>query len=355
MSCENCIEEEPATTANDSSDPPTSTSGHETETVEPGTTDTTGPAATTSEATTGTSTGQGSDTEPETAGDTDSDGPMCNNGILEGDEECDDSDVGPDKPCLPGCILNVCGDGQLNPGIESCDEGDLNGVYGVMCSSECTVEGSEYCGDGELQPDLEDCEPGEIHEEFDVECEACFWSPYRIVFVTSLKFDGAMHNDQLPNNGKSGLALADLHCQQLADDAGLPGTYHAWLSDNNGTENHSDAADRIGGPGSTESFRMRNGGLVAQSWDALVADGPSKAILFTQWGVQIEDVTSRVWANTSKQGASLQDSDCSGWTGDTFFSLGSTGKTEPGEAWTNSGDNFPCDQLWHLYCFQGGE
>jgi len=280
---------------------------------------------------------------------------MCNNGILEGDEECDDSDVGPNKPCLPGCILNICGDGQLNPGEESCDEGPQNGEYGVMCSSECQFEGAEYCGDGVLQPELEDCEPGEVHDEFDIECEACIWTPYRVVFVSSLLFDGAMNNDDLSDNGKSGLALADHHCQQLADEAGLTGTYHAWLSDNNGTQNHSNAADRIGGPGSSESFRMRNGGIVAPSWDALVANGPSKEILFTEWGIQIEDVTSRVWANTSKQGLSLLDSDCTGWTGDTVLSQGSTGKTVTGTSWTNAGYNSPCDKPLHIYCFQGGE
>jgi len=353
-SCENCIPEEETTTstASDSSAPPTGTSGPETETVEPDLTET----STTSDPTTSstTTTGQDSDTEPDTTDSTDSDGPMCNNGILEGDEECDDSDVGMNKPCLPGCILNICGDGQLNPGMESCDEGELNGEYGVMCSAECEVEGAEFCGDGVLQPEQEDCEPGEVHDEFDVECEACFWSPYRIVFVTSLKFDGAMHNENLSNDDKSGLALADLHCQQLAEIASLPGTYHAWLSDNNGTENHSNAADRLGGPGSNTSFRMRNAGIVASSWDLLVANGPNKPITFTEEGVEIDDIPNGVWTNTNGLGNSFEGHDCLGWTNNTVMALGRTGETMEGPNWTNSLDT-ACSKKLRLYCFQGEE
>jgi len=280
---------------------------------------------------------------------------MCNNGILEGDEECDDENVGPNRPCLPGCILNICGDGQFNPGEESCDEGDLNGEYGVMCSSECQVEGAAFCGDGELQPAYEDCEPGDVHDEFDAECQACFWSPYRIVFVSSLKFDGAMHNAELSDDGKSGLALADLHCQQLADDAGLEGTFYAWLSDNNGIPNHSAAVDRIGGPDSDTSFQMRNGGMVAPSWGDLVADGPSKPIVSTQWGMQIDVIPSQVWTNTLGSGLPKTGGDCEGWTADTFNAIGDFGRTELGEGWTDSGESTTCSKTYHLYCFQGDD
>jgi len=342
--------------ANDSSDPPTSTAGPETETLEPETTETdTGPTTTADPTTSGTGTsGQSTGPEPDTIDPTNTDEPMCNNGILEGDEECDDENVGPNSPCLPGCILNVCGDGQLNPGEEGCDAGDQNGQYGVMCSSECQVEGAEFCGDGVLQPDQEDCEPGDVHDEFDAECEACFWSPYRIVFVSSIKFDGAMQNAELSNDGKSGLALADLHCQQLADLAGLEGNFFAWLSDNNAIPNHSNAAERIGGPDSTTSYQMRNGGMVAPSWEQLVANGPSKPIVLTEWGMQLDDAPSWVWTNTTLEGTVLSDADCNGWTADTILALGTAGETTTGPTWTEAG-NFPCDKQMNIYCFQGGD
>ncbi|MGB1277596.1 MAG: hypothetical protein ACPG77_17770, partial [Nannocystaceae bacterium] len=335
--------------ATDSSDP-TSTGGPESETFGPETTETDTSPATTADPTTSSSATSGQSTGPETdtSDTTDTEGPMCNNGILEGDEECDDENVGPNSPCLPGCLINVCGDGQLNPGVESCDQGDQNGQYGVMCSSECQVEGAEFCGDGVLQPDQEDCEPGDVHDEFDAECEACFWSPYKIVFVSSIKFDGAMQNAELPNDGKSGLALADLHCQQLANTAGLEGTFFAWLSDNNGIPNHSNAAERIGGPGSTTSYQMRNGGMVAPSWEQLVANGPSKPIVLTEWGMMLDQTPADIWSNTSSNGDSLMSLACSSWGDNTLFAAGTTGRTLSGLMWTTTGDSYTCDELLHL-------
>ena len=342
--------------ATDSSDP-TSTGGPESETFGPETTETDTSPATTADPTTSSSATSGQSTEPETdtSDTTDTDEAMCNNGILEGDEECDDENVGPNSPCLPGCLINVCGDGQLNPGVESCDQGDQNGQYGVMCSSECQVEGADFCGDGVLQPDHEDCEPGDVHDEFDVDCDACFWSPFRLVFVSSLVFDGTIHNAELPEDGKSGLALADLHCQQLADGAGLVGTFYAWLSDNNGIPNHSNAAERMDGPESETSFQMRNGGMVAPSWGALVANGPSKPVVLTEWGMPLADLPVRVWTNTGSEGESLMAPDCNGWTDNTFFSKGASGKTMLGSVWTQAEEDSLCDELLHLYCFQGAE
>ncbi len=279
--------------------------------------------------------------------------PACGNGIVEGDEECDSLSLSESGPCLPNCILNVCGDGFVHQDFEACDLGGQNGQYGVLCSEDCEFGGA-YCGDGVLQLDYEDCELGEIHDEFDVNCDTCSWGPYRVVFVTSVVFDGAMHTDSLPDEGKSGLALADLHCQQLADAAELEGSFYAWLSDNNGVQNFSNARDRIDGTNSGASYRMRNGGLVAPSWEALVADGPSKPIVFTEAGITINEIPNRVWTNTGTQGTSLEETDCNGWTASTLVTTGSTGKAGLSATWTNDA-NFPCQQFLHLYCFQGEE
>ncbi len=105
--------------ASDSSNPPTSTAGPETETfgetepdpstgsTDPDMTETTGTGSTS-----GDTTDADTSTTDETTEDTSSE-PMCNNGIVEGDEECDDMMVSFNGPCIPGCLLNTCGDGHI--------------------------------------------------------------------------------------------------------------------------------------------------------------------------------------------------------------------------------------------------
>src|SRR3989344_5972124 len=100
--------------------------------------------------------------------------PVCGDGTINGDEDCDDGAVDPDDTYLinsdddgicvidqertsASCKNNVCGDGYRY-GAEVCDDGSLNGVvcnanYGqacTYCSSQCqnvNVQGL-YCGDG---------------------------------------------------------------------------------------------------------------------------------------------------------------------------------------------------------------
>ncbi|MGB1275980.1 MAG: hypothetical protein ACPG77_09540, partial [Nannocystaceae bacterium] len=341
------------------SNPPTSTAGPETETLgetepdpstgstDPDPTESTGSGSTsgdTTDATTGTD---------ETTDDTSSE-PMCNNGIVEGDEECDNMDISFNGPCIPGCFHNICGDGHQHIGVEDCDEGNQNGMYGVMCGLDCQQGSAQFCGDGVTQEEYEDCEPGEVHDEFDIECEGCTWAGYRVVFVSSVEFDGAMHGGGLSDDGKSGVALADLHCQQLADAAELPGTYNAWLSDNNDIPGYSSAAERIGGANSEASYRMRNGGLVATSWNDLIANGPSKAIVFTEEGEPLDQVPSRIWSNTTPSGHSLGEFDCAGWTENSVLDAGSYGQTTTGPIWTDANANNLCTYKYRLYCFQGG-
>ncbi|MGB1013037.1 MAG: hypothetical protein ACPG4T_02800 [Nannocystaceae bacterium] len=342
--------------ASDSSDPPTSTAGPESgSSGENEPTTTTGELETTESSGTGATSGSTTNAETTTTGDTSTTGgAVCSNGVIEGDEECDNAQLSYNGPCLPGCFLNVCGDGHQNFEAESCDEGDQNGMYSVMCGPDCQLDGGQFCGDGLVQEAHEDCEPGEVHDEFDIECQDCVWTGYRIVFVTSVAFDGSMEGGGLDNeDGLSGVTLADYRCQQLANNEGLPGTYHAWLSDNNDTE-ISNAADRIGGAGLDVSYRMRNGGIVAPSWSALLADGPDKQILFTEEGFDFDNMV-RVWTNTTDIGDTLGEFDCNGWTNSSLEESGSVGLTVTGPLWTDANEDLRCIYKYHLYCFQGEE
>jgi hypothetical protein len=65
---------------------------------------------------------------------------VCGDGHVDAGEECDEGDaIGPDSHCLEGCVLNVCGDGQLDPGIETCDDGEDANVLEVgACAPDCS-------------------------------------------------------------------------------------------------------------------------------------------------------------------------------------------------------------------------
>lgn len=92
----------------------------------------------------------------------------CGNGVVEGSEQCDDGNSDNTDSCTNSCTSNVCGDGSLYDGVETCDLGAANGTactaaYGSTCrycSSACnylTASGG-YCGDGVLDTTNEVCD-----------------------------------------------------------------------------------------------------------------------------------------------------------------------------------------------------
>ena len=61
--------------------------------------------------------------------------PMCNNGIREGTEECDDGNMTPGDGCENNCTLTpACGNGKRE-GTELCDDG--NRTAGDGCETDC--------------------------------------------------------------------------------------------------------------------------------------------------------------------------------------------------------------------------
>lgn len=106
----------------------------------------------------------------------------CGNGIVSGDEECDDANAVDTDACLSTCVLARCGDGVLAT-FEACDDG--NTIDSDGCTNACTkptcgdgiVQAGEECdspnpsvctplcrvptcGDGFLRPDFEECDAG---------------------------------------------------------------------------------------------------------------------------------------------------------------------------------------------------
>ncbi len=89
----------------------------------------------------------------------------CGNGVVEGLEECDDGNVSSQDGCSSSCQPEICGDGELQPGLgEGCDDG--NAIAGDGCSDNCQVE---FCSDWEVQAGLgETCDDGNL-----VDCDGC--------------------------------------------------------------------------------------------------------------------------------------------------------------------------------------
>ena len=72
--------------------------------------------------------------------------PVCGDGYVNGDEECDGSlfrnPVNPNCRCTAHCTIDYsaagCGDGYVDS-WEECDAGSENGKSGSGCSSDCKI------------------------------------------------------------------------------------------------------------------------------------------------------------------------------------------------------------------------
>jgi cysteine-rich repeat protein len=83
--------------------------------------------------------------------------PLCGDGIVAGDEQCDDGNTTSCDGCSQDCLLESgCGDGVLC-GAEQCDDG--NAVDCDGCAS-CAIEVGAACGDGLVNESCgEQCDP----------------------------------------------------------------------------------------------------------------------------------------------------------------------------------------------------
>ncbi|HEY2773994.1 MAG TPA: DUF4215 domain-containing protein [Candidatus Binatia bacterium] len=72
----------------------------------------------------------------------------CGNGVLDGDEQCDDGNLVDGDGCDSNCTHTGCGNGIVTMG-EQCDDGNQAG--GDCCSASCTFEaGGSSCDDGDV-------------------------------------------------------------------------------------------------------------------------------------------------------------------------------------------------------------
>jgi cysteine-rich repeat protein len=62
-------------------------------------------------------------------------GGTCGNGIVEGNEQCDDADADASDGCTPECLISQCGDDRVQSS-EACDDGNLKNGDG--CNDRCS-------------------------------------------------------------------------------------------------------------------------------------------------------------------------------------------------------------------------
>ena len=101
---------------------------------------------------------------------------MCGDGVVAGDEVCDDGNQDDGDTCLGSCVAAVCGDGVLHVGVEACDDGNADDLD--ACSDACV---QATCFDkihngGETDLDCggackQGCKFGQVCE-VDLDCQA---------------------------------------------------------------------------------------------------------------------------------------------------------------------------------------
>src|SRR5690606_254883 len=171
----------------------------------------------------------------------------------------------------------------------------------------------------------------------------CGWGPLtNIVFVTSEVYTGNL----------GGIAGGDAKCQALADAAGLPGTYLAWLGASNPEVSPVTRFTKSPYP-----YVLVDGTKIADDWDDLVDGDIDNPISLDQWGlppplsvgITCNGQQLAVYTGTSSTG-DVVGSNCTSWTS-------SSGQVACGRrnftmGW-GSGCTGPwCDNMAPLYCFE---
>lgn len=166
---------------------------------------------------------------------------------------------------------------------------------------------------------------------------------YYKVFLTSATYTGAL----------GGLTGADQKCQTLANNAGLTGTYKAWLTDNN-----NNAKDRIQ-PAAAKPYRLVDGTTVIANSLADLIDGTiANPINKTEAGTVVSRTVPYVWTGTAPGGTKTVDSqgstaNCTNWTIGTNAVNGGIGDfSKTTRNWTDPPVWTVCNSQYSLYCFQ---
>ncbi len=155
--------------------------------------------------------------------------------------------------------------------------------------------------------------------------------PTNIAFVTSTRVTGDL----------GGVAGADTICQMHAQNAGLAGTYRAWLASSAGS-----APSRLG---AARGWRRADGLPIADTAASLLGD-PRLFYLLVVNERGARTYSTYVWTGTRADGGASAET-CGDWTSGAEFQWGATGNGNLASiAWTAGGRN-ECATTQPLYCF----
>jgi len=150
-----------------------------------------------------------------------------------------------------------------------------------------------------------------------------------------------------PNLG--GLTGADTLCTSLAQTAGLPGVYKAWLSDET-----TSAKNRLAH--SSIPYARVDGVVVANNFADLTDGSLLAPINITQNSTPVRGLglTVLVWTGTTADGSTIAGRTCNNWTDATnTFAATAGGPGSTNGSWTNT-EELGCAGFGsrHLYCVQ---
>ena len=165
-----------------------------------------------------------------------------------------------------------------------------------------------------------------------------------LAFVDGLNSDGDL----------GGLSGADQICQTEADNAGLVGTFIAWLSDSS-----TDAKDRFDPAfASLPYLRTSDNAVVADDFADLIDGSIDNIILSKADGTVLAPSGGfgQVWTGTAGDGTKTSDT-CNDWTDGTDSFEGTAGRVQSTNSqWTDhlvsDCDGLPSARKASLYCFQ---
>lgn len=164
---------------------------------------------------------------------------ICGDGIVNGNEQCDDGNNSNNDACLNDCTNASCGDGYLWFGIEECD-----GDQPKLCQTENGYLGNQSCN--------LDCKWGEC-----ISFESCGDG---IV-------NGSEQCDEGENNGKTCTPEYGSSCNYCSENCTLETLQGPYCGD--GVKNGSEECDGTDGVISGENFCVVNCKLIP------IYDGPS--------------------------------------------------------------------------------
>ena len=250
----------------------------------------------------GTSTSGTTAVDPTTAG-TSTDASTTSSATASPASSTDPSSTGETTADQTTGLMAVCGDGFYVPGVEECDDGNLD--------------------------PLDSC---------DAECKRTSFA----IFTSA----------PVPSGAFGGLAEADAICQTEATNVGRQGLYRAFLSDDNvAAVDHVQHKDGF-------AYYTVDGVLLANTWSDLFTKGPMAPINHDVTGAKLTDgmscINDLVWTGTDNSGQQVKKSNCDNWLIglDKTGVVGSYMTSGMNPAWITCGMFANCTSMARLYCIE---